>query len=84
MCCHEQCLGGCDGFRQDNCFACKYLQYQQDCVKECPPGTLIVSNKIINYHNIIDKCFSFSLKIDAVLRNLNVIICHGLETLLVD
>lgn len=43
-CCHEQCLGGCaGGTKQNNCFACKYLEDDQDCLKECPPNTLIVS-----------------------------------------
>lgn len=42
-CCHEQCLGGCAGTKQSDCFACKYLEDERDCVKECPPGTLTVS-----------------------------------------
>lgn len=42
-CCHEQCLGGCAGPKQYNCFACKYLEDDRDCIKECPSGTLIVS-----------------------------------------
>lgn len=57
-CCHEQCLGGCAGPKQDNCFACKYLEDDQDCVKECPPGTLIVS--IIYYFQMI-KCYLINI-----------------------
>lgn len=53
-CCHEQCLGGCVGPKQDQCFACKYLEDDpHDCVKECPPNTLIVSNTSIKSFNII-------------------------------
>jgi hypothetical protein len=44
-CCHEQCLGGCDGTKHNNCFACKYLEDENDCVKACPSNTLIVSKK---------------------------------------
>jgi len=51
VCCHEQCLGGCTGTKQNDCFACKYLEDERDCVKECPAETLIVSNNNTNQNN---------------------------------
>ncbi|VVC26261.1 Hypothetical protein CINCED_3A024692 [Cinara cedri] len=44
-CCHEQCLGDCNGPKQNDCYVCKYLEDDGDCVKECPPGTLIYQNR---------------------------------------
>ncbi|XP_060876851.1 insulin-like receptor [Metopolophium dirhodum] len=44
-CCHEQCLGGCTGKKHDDCFACKYLADERDCVKECPAETLTYQNR---------------------------------------
>jgi len=52
-CCHEQCLGGCVGTEQNQCFACKFLEDEpHDCVKACPPNTLIVCSTIINLLNV--------------------------------
>lgn len=52
-CCHEQCLGGCVGPNHDQCFACKfYKDSPYDCVKACPPNTLIVCYTIINLLNV--------------------------------
>ena len=35
--CHELCLGGCSGPRADQCFVCKGVLNDGECVPECPP-----------------------------------------------
>lgn len=35
-CCAEQCVGGCFGKGNKNCFACKIMDNDGKCVKECP------------------------------------------------
>ena len=35
--CHELCLGGCSGHRADQCFVCKGVLNDDECVLECPP-----------------------------------------------
>lgn len=67
-CCHEQCLGGCTGPNHDDCFACKYLADERDCVKECPVDTLTVSNVNSMKRIILNLyIFFYSIKTGVVL-----------------
>ncbi|XP_030640269.1 insulin receptor b [Chanos chanos] len=39
LCCHEQCLGGCqEPGNSSTCVACRHLLHRDTCVEKCPPG----------------------------------------------
>ncbi|XP_072050525.1 insulin-like peptide receptor isoform X2 [Amphiura filiformis] len=38
-CCHEQCIGGCDGPTERDCVACRNLVVNKTCTDKCPAGT---------------------------------------------
>ncbi|XP_015912635.1 insulin-like peptide receptor isoform X2 [Parasteatoda tepidariorum] len=39
QCCHQECLGGCNGQLADECIACRHVVYNRKCMKQCPPNT---------------------------------------------
>ncbi|KAI1301322.1 Insulin receptor [Halotydeus destructor] len=38
-CCHPQCIGGCTGPTARDCWACKHVDYNGECLKKCPTAT---------------------------------------------
>ncbi|XP_014665366.1 PREDICTED: insulin-like peptide receptor isoform X2 [Priapulus caudatus] len=44
ICCHEQCLGGCYGERNNDCVACKHVLDQEGhCTEKCAPETYLLN-----------------------------------------
>ncbi|XP_054277589.1 insulin-like peptide receptor isoform X2 [Macrosteles quadrilineatus] len=44
-CCHENCLGGCFGPTESDCYACRGVLYEGKCINECPPDTFKYMNR---------------------------------------
>ncbi|XP_069673156.1 insulin-like peptide receptor isoform X2 [Periplaneta americana] len=44
QCCHETCLGGCDGPEPEDCVVCN-VTFQNKCVRTCPPDTYKYLNR---------------------------------------
>ncbi len=44
-CCHDQCVGGCDGPSDADCFACRHVFYGNRCVPRCPSDEFLVKNR---------------------------------------
>ncbi len=45
-CCHVECLGGCMGPTDGDCYACKHVNHQGRCLLSCPKGFYTVSTAI--------------------------------------
>ncbi|XP_038076656.1 insulin-like peptide receptor [Patiria miniata] len=43
-CCHESCVGGCDGRTNRDCVACRNLAHDGVCVDSCPASTYVYKN----------------------------------------
>uniref|UniRef100_UPI00359015F8 receptor tyrosine-protein kinase erbB-4-like isoform X2 n=1 Tax=Myxine glutinosa TaxID=7769 RepID=UPI00359015F8 len=43
-CCHNNCVSGCTGPLQSNCFACRDFGHGYSCLDSCPPPTLYDPN----------------------------------------
>ena len=39
LCCHEECLGGCFGATDAQCYSCAHFMHKGRCLPNCPPGT---------------------------------------------
>lgn len=49
-CCHHECLGGCSGPTSHDCFVCRHVVYQGQCLSSCPPGLYKVK---LNYSSLL-------------------------------
>lgn len=53
ICCHKECLGGCQGPTDADCYACKHVNHQGRCLKTCPTGYYTVI--LLENENLIDE-----------------------------
>lgn len=38
VCCHPECIGGCSGPTNVDCYACRNVHFKNQCISECPPN----------------------------------------------
>lgn len=65
VCCHSECIGGCSGPTDADCFACKRVRHSGQCQSKCPQGMLEVELRIsctwvVIWSLKLSHCFSSS------------------------
>jgi len=60
VCCHEQCIGGCMGPGNDQCYACRNVYFNRTCVESCPIGFYKVLLLVVTFR--VDEPFKSNFK----------------------
>jgi receptor tyrosine-protein kinase erbB-4 len=64
ICCHKDCSGGCTGMTNADCFGCRNLNAEGQCVPNCPPPTIydISQFRMVDNPNALYRLFNECLK----------------------